>query len=368
MNRKQLPVEVKKMIAGRVASGKWTLERAAETVGYSQSSVRRWKNRYANGAGLTPVSEEPDTLDEEPSAQTVPEGPKQERRELNEEVLAHLEAVMDKQPHLGRRGLGDWMKRHHQVKLSERQLARFLEESGRARPPVPVKPEVPPRRFEADRPLDMIQMDLWYVPRPGKGLYFYGLSTIEDHSRLCLSERVLEEQTAETVIEDLAATVARWGRPKKVLTDRGPQFWSWKGRSKFTAYVEEELKAEHIVAAARHPQTLGKTERFHRTLREEARLPEKGFPTRAEAQETLDRYVAWYNYVRPHQGIGGVTPADRFYGMARAVQAGVTEKWRPEQGLYLAANLGGRRLVLAGEGPETLRVLWDDAMLEVTPT
>jgi transposase-like protein len=180
MNRKQLPVEVKKMIAGRVASGRWTLKRAAETVGYSQSSVRRWKNRYANGAGQTPPSGESDAHDEEPSAQGVPEEPKQ-RRELNEDVIALLESVTDEQPHLGRKGLRDWMKRHYQVKLSERQLGRFLEESGRARPPVPVKPEVPPRRFEAEAPLDMIQMDLWYVPRPGKGLYFYGLSTLDDH-------------------------------------------------------------------------------------------------------------------------------------------------------------------------------------------
>lgn len=73
--------------------------------------------------------------------------------------------------------------------------------------------------------------------------------------------------------------------------------------------------------------------------------------------------MAWYNYVRPHQGIDGLTPADRFFGMAAAVSATrEAEGWRPEWGIYLAANLMGRRLVIAGEGPRKLRLLWDDGV------
>lgn len=362
MNRKQLPLEVKRMIATRVAAGDWTLEQAAEATTYSVSSVRRWADRYGpNGHEQGEVEAGLDLGEIGAVASMGDQAEPGVPLEMSAELVAQLDAVMEEHPHFGRQSLREWMLRHHRVAVPMRTLARYLAESGRGQARPPREEEHPPRRFEASAPLEMIQMDLWYVPRPGKGLYWYGLTVLDDHSRMCLAERVLEEQTAEAVVAELAAVVERWGRPSVVLTDRGPQFWSWKGRSQFTAYVEDELKAEHRKAATKHPQTIGKVERLHQTFRKEADLPEGGFLTAEEAQRHLDRYVAWYNYVRPHQGIDGLTPADRFYGMAAAVVATrEAEGWRPERGIYLAANLMGRRLVIAGEGPQELRLLWDD--------
>jgi len=364
MNRTQLPLEVKRMIATRVAAGDWTLEEAAHATSYSVSSIRRWSARYGpNGH---------DGRDGEGGEEAEPAAPVEMESEVEvepelslpaicPELRARLDAVMEEHPHFGRQALREWMLRHHRLAVPAGVLAGYLAGSGRSRPGPSRKTEQPPRRFEAPEPLETVQMDLWYVPRPGKGLYWFGLTVLDDHSRMCLAERVLEEATAEAVIAELATVVERWGRPGRVLTDRGPQFWSWKGRSRFTAYVEDEVGAKHVKAAARHPQTIGKAERFHRTLRKEADLPEGGFEAAEEAQRALDRYVAWYNYVRPHQGLEGLTPADRFYGMARAVRRTMgSEGWRPERGVYLAANLMGRRLVIAGEGPHELRLLWDE--------
>jgi len=349
MNRKQLPEAVRLAVTQQVAQGEWSVEEAAESVGFSPQSVRRWVSTLPRDLAPEP----PELIESGEAVDAV-------RAPLDESVRKVLDDVMLRRPHLRRRSLQEYVRRHHGLDLPRRVVAEYLREKGLCGPAVGTPGNTGSRRFEAAAPLELIQTDLVYIRRKGGG-FFYGLSVLDDHSRMILGVPVLTEQTAVEVLGAFRRVIEGWRPPGRVLTDRGSQFVSWRGRTAFQDYVEDELWATHIVAATQHPQTLGKVERFHGTLRKEALQQAGGYETPEEAQRVLDHYVAWYNYVRPHQALDGLTPAERFYGMRRPLAESVGPRgWNAGRGLYVALNLDGRRLVIAGEGPDRVRVLWDE--------
>jgi transposase InsO family protein len=284
------------------------------------------------------------------------------RRPLDPELRGLLDDALSRAPHLRQRTLMNYVRRHYGRSVSRRVAAAYLEQRGLVEK-APVRFDKPARRFEAPAPLDLVQVDVMYVARIGGG-YLYACNVLDDHSRVVLASVALEEQTGKAVLAVLTEVVARWGRPNRVLTDRGTQFAHWRGRTAFQRYVEDELKAVHILARAKHPQTIGKVERFHRSLQEEG-LDPVGYTDAAALQQALDRYRGYYNYERPHQGIGGVFPADRFYGMSQPLEQvwkRLPERSAADQGVFLTANFLGRRLVIAGPSPDRLRVLFDDEL------
>ncbi len=347
MNRTQLPAELKALICRHVLSGEWTKEEAVEISTFSAQSVERWLRRYeATGAAIV----------ERSAREKAPP------RAVSSELRRLFDEALDRAPHLRQRSLMDYVRRHYGATVSRRAAAAYLHERGLVESP-PSRSDRPLRRFEAPSPLDMVQVDVMYVTRVGGG-YLYACNVLDDHSRVLLASVALEEQTGKAVLEVLKQVVARWGRPNRVLTDRGTQFAHWRGRTAFQKYVEEELKAEHILARAKHPQTIGKVERFHQSLQAEG-LDPTGYVGVATLQRALDSYRGYYNYERPHQGIGGVFPADRFYGLSQPLEQvwkRLPERSATDQGVFLTANFLGRRLVIAGPSPDQLQVLFDDEL------
>lgn len=354
MNRSQIPGELKATICRQIASGTWSKREAVEISTYSVQTLTRWLERYAaEGAAAFAPKQRPK---------------RDESRPVAPELRQVLDEALKRAPKLRTRSLTAYVQRHYGWKVPRRLVAVYLAERGLVEPAPAKKMKRPVRRFEAPAPLDLVQVDIVYVPRSDEDGWLYAVNVLDDHSRVLLGSTALEQQTGKNVLEAFREVVARWGRPNRVLTDRGTQFVHWRGRTRFQDYVEKELKAEHILAAAKHPQTLGKLERFHRSLEDEGLDPE-GYTGVEELQGALDRYRAFYNHERPHQGIGGLVPADRFYGMAQPLN-GVWQKlkgWGPEQGIFLTANLLGRRLVLAGPRPDQLRILWDDQIQQLAP-
>jgi transposase InsO family protein len=166
-------------------------------------------------------------------------------------------------------------------------------------------------RFEHEAPNDLWQMDFkgHVALRSGR---LHPLTVLDDHSRFSIVLSACADQTTQTVQTRLIAAFRRYGLPWRIATDNGPP-WGDGGRNNFTLLTVWLIEASVAVSHSRpcHPQTLGKDERFHRTLKAEA-LQGPPFADLAKAQDAFDRWRHVYNAERPHQGIAGAVPLDRY--------------------------------------------------------
>jgi transposase InsO family protein len=145
----------------------------------------------------------------------------------------------------------------------------------------------------------------------------YLVSFMDDFSRMIVGHRVGESCPAEEVVGLLDEAIARHGKPERVLTDRGGQYASFKGMSAFQKRLED-LDIDHSMARSYHPQTCGKIEAFHRSLTREL-MEMRQFGSLGEAAEAIAEYIRHFNTTRTHMGIGGLTPADRYFGRQEEV-------------------------------------------------
>jgi hypothetical protein len=166
-------------------------------------------------------------------------------------------------------------------------------------------------------------------------------------------------QKAELVLEALERGIASYGVPREVLTDQGRQYTTWRG----TTVFEEELRRQgiaHVKSRPQHPQTLGKVERFWKTLWEEF-LSRTVFADFADCQRRLGLFIQHYNFQRPHQGIEGMVPADRYFRAAAHVREAVektvaenalrlAQQQEPRKPFYLVGRLGDQDLSIAARG------------------
>jgi len=171
---------VRLAVTQQVAQGEWSVEEAAESVGFSPQSVRRWVSTLPRD--LAP--ELPEVIESGEAVDAV-------RAPLDESVRKVLDDVMLRRPHLRRRSLQEYVRRHHGLDLPRRVVAEYLREKGLCGPAVGTPGNTGSRRFEAAAPLELIQTDLVYIRRKGGG-FFYGLSVLDDHSRMILGVPVLK--------------------------------------------------------------------------------------------------------------------------------------------------------------------------------
>jgi transposase InsO family protein len=170
------------------------------------------------------------------------------------------------------------------------------------------------RRFEAAYPKELYQMDIMYVYIKNLSVS-YLVTIIDDHSRFIVNSELRHDQKGESMIEVLHRGINRYGQPKRLLTDQSGSFYTWsQSQTIFQTYLED-MKIEHIVADPHSPQTLGKLERWHQTIQKELIRSVPTFQSYRHARDAIADYINDYNYHRPHQGIGGACPADRFHGI-----------------------------------------------------
>ena len=172
------------------------------------------------------------------------------------------------------------------------------------------------QQFEAERPLELTQMDILelFINK----LKLYLILLIDDFSRFILGFRLLDKTSIDEVIDLMSASIARFGKMEELLTDRGFVFYSWRGINRFELYLETQ-RIEHTHARPHHPQTLGKVEALNRRIQSEL-FAKQQFSTAHQATVAVQKWVEHYNYQRPHQGLGGLlTPAERFHGKAEKV-------------------------------------------------
>jgi transposase InsO family protein len=173
------------------------------------------------------------------------------------------------------------------------------------------------RRFQAELPNECWQADTthWAL---ADGTDVEVLNMLDDHSRLLVAAQAFRTTKAADVVVTFHQAARRHGLPASMLTDNGAIFTAESRHGRCA--MENELAALGIAykhSRAYHPQTCGKVERFHQTLKKH--LAKQHRPaTLAQLQAQLDRFRAYYNTERPHRAVGRRTPAEAFAARTKA--------------------------------------------------
>jgi transposase InsO family protein/transposase-like protein len=339
--RQRYSKEFKLRVLAEAQEKNLTIADLCHRYGIHKSVYYRWLNRYKQKG-------EEGLRDAAPIPKNFPQ-------ETPPEVQAKVVEVKKAHPFLGSRKLRDFLARFEGIHLSQVTVNRILRRFGfkpadeiiqaEARRNDPEKAKAYEeelrqakeewQRFCRANPNDLWQIDLstFFI----RGQYRVWLITVlDDHSRFVVNHGLFKSATAEAVLEVLKGAMAKHGLPREILTDNGPQFVTWKGVTRFEKLLKQ-LGIYHTKARPHHPQTLGKIESFHRNIEREL-LNVEVFRTMEEAATRIGQYIEHYNYSRPHEGIGGFTPADRYFGIAQEV-----ERWQKEK-----KALGNEEVVAAG--------------------
>jgi len=175
----------------------------------------------------------------------------------------------------------------------------------------------PFKRFEHDAPNRLWQMDF-------KGHFAldhgrcHPLTVLDDHSRFALGLSACANETGQTVKDRLSKIFRRYGLPEAMVMDNGAPWGDGPG-SPWTPLTVWLMQLGIRVAHGRpyHPQTQGKDERFHRTLKAEV-ISCRSFRDLDDCQQRFDQWRHLYNTYRPHEAIGMAVPADRYRASLRA--------------------------------------------------
>lgn len=209
-----------------------------------------------------------------------------------------------------------------------RKLKRWLEDQGATGLPVPstiteilrrhgrIDPEEsrkrgPLQRFEYAQPNDLWQMD-FKGPFRVEASPCHPLTILDDHSRFSISLKACPDHKRATVKRHLREAFDIYGLPGAILVDNGGP-WAPATMGEWTKLSVWLLRlgVDVLRSRVRHPQTLGKDERFNKTLQLEC-LAGHRFSTFSQVQSHFDRWRDIYNFERPHESLGLKPPASRF--------------------------------------------------------
>jgi transposase InsO family protein len=206
--------------------------------------------------------------------------------------------------------------RTHDTPPSVSTIWRTLNARGFVTPQPHKRPRNSYTRFVAELPNECWQMDVTHWPL-ANGNDVEILNIIDDHSRLCVAAKAFRVVTAHDVVNTFH-TAATWGYPASVLSDNGAVFTAtYRGG---IGAMESELCALGIAfkhSRPYHPQTCGKIERFHQTMKKYLAKQHPAATIRT-LQTQLDHFVDSYNNVRPHRSLGRQTPITAFNARTKA--------------------------------------------------
>jgi transposase InsO family protein len=314
-------------------------------VNISRHTLYAWKRKFEQ---LGPAG-----LMEQPRG-----GPKGSRLpELTKRTILMLKQA---HPDWGCQRISDIMLRGPALPASAAAVSRVLHEAGYEVQETPTHPHAPPvHSFERAKPNQLWQTDLFTFMLKRQNRRVYLVAFMDDHSRFITGYGLHATQSAVLVIEVLRAALAAFGVPGEILTDNGSQYVTWRGKSQFSRELEKR-GIQQIVARPRRPQTLGKIERFWGSLWREC-VETSVFLDLADARQRIGLYIDYYNFQRPHQGIEGLVPADRFFSAApevlktlkQRVATNALELARqgvPKKPFYLTGQLDGKPFSVHQEG------------------
>jgi transposase InsO family protein len=320
----------------------------AAMVGISKHTLYGWKKKFDEQG--------PGGLVDRPRG-----GPGRKLPELTRRTILMMKQA---NPDWGCQRISDMLVRGPGLAASPSSVARILAEAGYELHEESTRPHPDKvRHFERAKPNQLWQTDLFSFVNKRQNRRVYLVAFMDDHSRFIVSYGLHASQSTALVLEVLRAGLASYPAPEEILTDNGTQYVTWRGKSQFTRELEKR-GIKQVVARPRHPQTLGKIERFWGTLWREC-VAAAVFVDLADAQRRIGLFIDHYNFQRPNQGIDGLVPADRYFGAAaevlqtlkKRVAANALELARhgvPKQPLYLTGQVGGRPVSIHAEGERVI--------------
>lgn len=284
-----------------VLDGAVSVTDVARRYGVGRQTVHTWLRRYAAEGlpGLTDRSSRPHACP----------------HQMAPEVEARVLEMRRLHPGWGPRTILSRLVRADVTPLPSRSAVyralirhQLIDPKARRRRPSDYK------RWERSRAMELWQMDVTLGVRLQDGTSPSIVTGIDDHSRYCVSAKVVERATARPVCDALLEAMRRHGVPEGILSDNGKvftgRFGPHRGEVLFDRICREH-GIRHLLTAPGSPTTTGKVERFHKTLKREF-LDGKVFASVAEAQAALDAWVHEYNHTREHQSLGNRPPVERF--------------------------------------------------------
>jgi transposase InsO family protein len=218
------------------------------------------------------------------------------------------------------------LAQHHHTRISPATVSRILTRAGQVVPDPSKRPKASYRRFAAELPNETWQTDFTHWRLTGRREVEI-LNILDDHSRYLLACVAYVRVSGLAVVATFTKTVAAHGIPASVLSDNGMVFTTRFSGGRGGRNGLETLLADHGIrqknSAPNHPQTCGKVERFHQTLKRWLTAQPRAGSV-AALQTQLDAFAEHYNHHRPHRAIDRRVPAAAYTARPKATPTGTT--------------------------------------------
>jgi putative transposase len=281
------------------------VRRTLERIGLPRATFYRWYDLCATGG--------PEALADRPSR------PERIWNRIPEAVRSRILELALEEPELSPREIAVRFTDQERYFVSEASVYRLLKAHDLITSPAFIVVKAADEfHTKTTAPNQLWQTDFTYLKVIGWG-WFYLSSILDDFSRYIIAWQLCTTMTADDVTSTLEKALVAAGC-SQVHVRHKPRLLSDNGPSYIAAGLAEWLdkrNIEHLRGAPCHPQTQGKIERWHQTLKNRILLENYYLPGQLEAQ--IDAFVAHYNHHRYHESLNNVTPADVYFGRAQTI-------------------------------------------------
>ena len=294
----------------QVVSQQLSVTQAAAEYRFSRRQLHRLLARYREG-GLDAV---------EPRSRRPHTNPLAISDEVRERVIALRAQLTAEGLDAGPHTIAWHLEQEGHRPPAPATISRILTRAGLVSPQPRKRPRSSYTRFEMAQPNEMWQSDFIHW-RLADGTEVEILNRLDDHSRYLLSCTAHRPVRGDDVVAVFLAVIDDYGPPASTLTDNGSVYTSrFTGGRNAVEYILALLGVRQKNGSPGHPQTQGKTERFHQTLQRwlAARPPAN---TLGGLQRQLDEFREHYNERRPHRALNRRTPGDAYRATPKAMPA-----------------------------------------------
>lgn len=290
----------RRTFAARAAMGEDSLSALCREYGISRPTGYKWLERYQNGETM---------LDR-------PHTPYRKPFKTSRAMELRIVDVRNAHPTWGARKIQRFMADKGEMDLPAASTINDILKRNGCISEAASEQHTPWKRFERDRPNALWQMDYKGHFGMTNGRRCHGLTILDDHSRFSLCLDAKENEQWEPTRESLERIFREFGLPDAILCDNGAP-WSDNhgGYTPFEIWMMQ-MDVTPMHGKPRHPQTQGKDERFHRTLKEDLLL-RKPLADLEEAQREFDAFRYCYNHERPHAALKLDVPAKHYKPSSR---------------------------------------------------